>query len=621
MRFAPHLLDEIRARLPVSQVVARKVNLKRQGRELIGLSPFKTEKTPSFTVSDQKGFYHCFASGEHGDIFTFVMKTEGLSFPEAVERLAEEAGVALPKEAPRTPEAQAQADTRERLYALVEEAARYYSANLHSPAGRTALEYLERRGLSRETIEAFRLGYAPEGGNVLNERLVNAGFSQREVVLSGMAIEADDRRAPYDRFRHRVMFPITDHRGRVIAFGGRALDPDQPAKYLNSNDTPLFHKGRILYNTHTARQAAFENGNVIAVEGYMDVIALAQAGIREAVAPLGTALSDNQLALLWRMAPEPVLCFDGDSAGRKAAFRAIDTALALLKPGRSLRFAFLPDGLDPDDIIREAGPAGFEAVLAKARPLADVLFEREWGEGDWSTPERRAGLELRLRQIVAGIGDGAVRSHYERNMRERLFHAWRAMPGPASPGKVLPAATGIGALGYASVSQPFLKRPPDARFNGLRRHGQNGSTGARSGPAFASESLKRSERAAGHGSALPPREALILQCLVNHPYLVEEHAEEMAALKFTSKSLRDLRDAILSAHAVEKSLDRETLRSHLQRLGSGDTLHRIEQLMLHRSDRFADPDAEAEAVREGFEHIVALQQGSTRPSRPPAGGS
>ena len=605
MRFTPHLLDEIRARLPVSQVVGRKVNLKRQGREFVGLSPFKTEKSPSFTVNDQKGFYHCFASSEHGDIFTFLMKTEGLAFPEAVERLAEEAGVELPKSVPPTAEAQAQIDTHQRLLQLVDSAAEYFNRNLFSRAGQLARDYMSRRGLSDETIAEFRLGYASDDRTALLHHLRKAGFFDREMIASGMAIGGEDIREPYDRFRHRVMFPITDLKGRVIAFGGRALDPQQPAKYLNSNDTLLFHKGRVLFNAHRARQAAFEKSNVIAVEGYMDAIALSQAGFHEAVAPLGTALTEEQLALLWRMAPEPILCFDGDSAGRKAAFRAVDTALPHLKPGSSLRFAFLADGLDPDDVIRESGAKGLQAVLEKARPLVEVLFDREWGEGDWSTPERRAGLEVRLGNIVAGIPDQAVRAHYERDVRDRLFAAWRG--------------SGFNKGGNrrqtpVSTSQPGLKRSREGGSGHASASNARGAAGH--GPAFASESLKRSARAAGHGAAMPTREVLILQCLLNHPFLVDEYAEDIAGLKLTSQTLRNLRDAILCAHAMEKSLDSGTLRSHLNRLGSGDILLRIEQLMVHRSDRFAELDAEADAVREGFEHIIALQQGRTGLSRP-----
>lgn len=611
MRFSPHLLDEIRARLPVSQVVARKVNLKRQGRELVGLSPFKTEKTPSFTVNDQKGFYHCFATGEHGDIFTFLMKTEGVAFPEAVERLAEEAGVELPKPEPLTPAAQEQIDTRERLYELVEEAARYFITNLNSASGEFARNYLARRGLSPETIATFRLGYAPEGRTQLKTHLLKAGFSEREMVASGMLIGGQDIREPYDRFRHRVMFPIMDMKGRVIAFGGRALDADQPAKYLNSNDTPLFHKGKILFNAHQARSAAYEKSNVVAVEGYMDVIALSQAGFKETVAPLGTALTEDQIQLLWRMAPEPILCFDGDAAGRKAAFRAIDVALHMLKPGLSLRFAFLPDGVDPDDLVRESGAEGLDAVLAKARPMVDVLFEREWGDGDWNTPERRAGLEVRMKKVTAGIADEAIRNHYERDIRNRLFEAWRSLPkANRFDGKPKGQAP-------ISISQPSLKRPNSGRRSDYSR-GSGVSSSA--GMAHASESLRRSARASGHGAALKPREALILLCLINHPFLIDERAEEIAGLAFASQQARDLRDSILSAHAMEKTLDREALRSHLDRLGHGDSLLRIGQLMLHRSDRFAEPDAEAHSVREGFDHIIALQQGRNGLSRPLGSG-
>ncbi|MCH9808397.1 MAG: DNA primase [Alphaproteobacteria bacterium] len=610
MRFAPHHLDEIRARLPVSQVVSGKVNLKRQGRELIGLSPFKVEKTPSFTVNDQKGFYHCFATGEHGDIFSFLMKTEGLAFPEAVERLAEEAGVELPKETPKTPEARAQTDHRQRLYELVEASALFFQANLNSSSGTFARQYVERRGLSDDTVARFRLGYAPDGRTTLKQHLAKAGFTVREMVDSGMLIGGEDIREPYDRFRNRLMFPITDLKGRVIAFGGRALDANQPAKYLNSNDTPLFHKGRVLYNAHDARQAAFEKNSVIAVEGYMDVIALAQAGFNEAVAPLGTALTEDQLALLWRMAPEPVLCFDGDGAGRKAAFRAIDTALGHLKPGASLSFAFLADGVDPDDAIREGGPEGLQAILDRARPLADVLFDREWGDGNWTTPERRAGLEQRIKKVISGIGDEVVRSHYERDMRDRLFTAWRRKQPRAHAG-----GGNSGGPRVASTSQPFLKKPRTGGNNGFARSGQGGQQ-PYGGPAFASESLKRSSLAAGYGAAIQNWEAVILKCLLNHPFLIDERPEEIAELKLASASLRNLRDSLLSAHALEKSLDRTSLRSHLERLGAGDELYRIDQLVLHRSDRFAEPDAEADAVREGFDHIIALQQERAGLSRP-----
>ncbi|MFV0295519.1 MAG: DNA primase [Hyphomicrobiaceae bacterium] len=374
----PQFLDEIRARLPVSQVVGRKVALKKAGREWRGLSPFKTEKTPSFFVNDQKGFYHCFATGSHGDIFKFVMETEGLGFMEAVERLAGEAGLQTPAARPQTRSERQQADQTTRLMALMEAATKFFEAQLRGGAGETARRYIARRGLARDTVQSFRIGYSPNGRHILKDELARQGFSVADMALSGMLIAGDDIPNPYDRFRHRLMFPITDAKGRTIAFGGRALEADVPAKYLNSPETPLFHKGAVLFNAAQARQRAFERDRIIAVEGYMDVIALTEAGFGETVAPLGTALTEQQVQLLWRMAPDPILCFDGDSAGRKAAYRAVETILPHLVPGRSARFAFLPDGLDPDDLVRARGPKAFETVLsAQTRPLFDVLREKE----------------------------------------------------------------------------------------------------------------------------------------------------------------------------------------------------------------------------------------------------
>jgi DNA primase len=327
MRFNPNFLDEIRARLPVSQVVGRKVALKKAGREYKGLSPFKTEKSPSFFVNDQKGFYHCFASGEHGDIFTFVMKTEGLEFPEAVERLAAEAGVPMPKQPERNV---AEEDQRDRLYRLLEASATFFEESLRSWLGADARRYLEKRGLARDTIESFRLGFAPNSRTALTAHLKSKGFAPVDMAAAGMLIAGSDIPEPYDRFRNRVMFPILDLKGRVIAFGGRALEKDVPAKYLNSPETPLFHKGHTLFNAARARSVAHDKDRVIVVEGYMDVVALSEAGFPETVAPLGTALTEDQIKLLWRFAKDPILCFDGDSAGRKAADRGVEVALPWL---------------------------------------------------------------------------------------------------------------------------------------------------------------------------------------------------------------------------------------------------------------------------------------------------
>src|SRR5690349_8915400 len=393
MRFTPQLLDELRARLPVSEVVGKRVKLRKAGREWKGLSPFQQEKTPSFTVNDQKGFYHCFSAGKHGNIFDFIMETEGVPFPEAVERCAAMAGLALPA---ATPDAARFEQRRKTLHDIMELAAKYFQDTLASRLGAKARGYLGDRAISPATQLQFRLGYAPPDRFALKEHLGAQGISTEDMVEAGLLIGGDDIPVPYDRFRDRVMFPITDARGRVIAFGGRALEKDVPAKYLNSPETPLFHKGDNLYNLSTARQATHNGSPLIVVEGYVDVIAMVTAGFAGAVAPLGTALTENQLALLWKMADEPILCFDGDRAGQKAAYRAADLALPALMPGKSLRFALLPEGQDPDDLARTGGRVAIEEVISAARPLADMIWSREIEGGNFATPERRAALEARI---------------------------------------------------------------------------------------------------------------------------------------------------------------------------------------------------------------------------------
>lgn len=601
MRLTPQFLDEIRTRLPVSQVVARKVALKKQGREFRGLSPFKSEKTPSFFVNDQKGFYHCFASGEHGDIFAFVMKTEGLSFPEAVERLAGEAGLALPKPTHQDHREAERADERVRLNQVMEASAAWFEARLKAPEGQEARRYIERRGLARETIAEFRIGFAPAGRSALKEHLGSQGFTPAEMATSGMLIAGEDIPVPYDRFRNRVMFPITDLKGRVIAFGGRALDPDAPAKYLNSPETPLFHKGAVLFNAVRARQPAHDRGRIVAVEGYMDVLALHEAGFGEAVAPLGTALTETQLQLLWRMSPEPILCFDGDSAGRKAAFRAVDTALPLIKAGTSVAFAFLPDGVDPDDLVRQQGREAMEAVLARSRPLADILWEREWASGQWTTPERRAQLERQLAALIGRIGDAGVRAHYERDMRGRLFAAWSQAGG----GQTRPAA-------YGSQRRPY---PAAGRFqppSGGRGANRQGKPWNRGQPGFqvppaSSDSLRSSRLVAG-ATQVPYREALLLQAIVNHPWLIDEHSELIAGLTLTSKPLSDLRDALLSLHVDHNFLDRSQVQTHLTDQGLAKILALVERAITHKGDKFAEPEADRAAVETGWRHALALHE-------------
>src|ERR1700728_2224084 len=417
MRFTPQFLEELRARLPVSEVVGRRVKLKKAGREWRGLSPFQQEKTPSFFVNDQKQAWFDFSSGKNGNIFDFLMQTEGVSFPEAVERLANMAGLPLPAV---TPDAARHEARRKTLHDVMELAAKFFADTLASRNGAKARGYLADRAISPATQVQFRLGYAPPDRFALKEHLGAQGISVEDMVETGLLIGGEDIPVPYDRFRDRVMFPITDVRGRVIAFGGRALEKDVPAKYLNSPETPLFHKGDQLYNLSSARQAAHNGSSIVGAGGYVDVIAMVGVGYPASVAPLGTALTENQLALLWKMADEPILCFDGDRAGQKAAWRAADLALPHLLPGKSLRFALLPEGQDPDDLARSGGRGAIEEVISAARGLADVIWSREVAGGSYATPERRGALEKRINELSNGIRDEVVRRYYRQDLAERL---------------------------------------------------------------------------------------------------------------------------------------------------------------------------------------------------------
>src|SRR5947208_11589297 len=418
MRFTPQFLEELRARLPVSEVVGRRVKLKRAGKEWKGLSPFQQEKSPSFTVNDQKGFYHDFSSGKHGDIISFLMETEGVGFTEAVERLASMAGVPLPAV---TPDAARQEQRRKTLHDVMDLAAKFFCDTLASRNGAKARGYLGDRAISPATQLQFRIRYAAAGERLaLKEHLGLQGISTEDMIEAGLLVAGDDIPVPYDRFRDRVMFPIRDIRGRVIAFGGRGLEKDVAAKYMNSPETPLFHKGDNLYNHGPARQATHDGAQLVVVEGYVDVIAMVTTGFAASVAPLGTALTESQLALLWKMADEPILCFDGDKAGQKAAWRAADMALPHLKPGKSLRFALLPEGQDPDDLARSGGRGAIEEVISVARGLADVIWSRELEGGTFATPERRAALEARIGELTDGIRDEVVRRYYRQDLSQRL---------------------------------------------------------------------------------------------------------------------------------------------------------------------------------------------------------
>ena len=594
MRFDENILSEIKARIPVSQVVSATVKLKRQGREFIGLSPFKNEKTPSFTVNDHKGFYHCFASGEHGDIFSFLMKIEGLSFPEAVEKLAGIAGVALPQP---TEQDREKSSLRQELIAIHEKAAAYFVDELRSVAGREAREYLIQRGIDPELQKRFRIGYAPGNRTALKTHLREAGFKPESIAQSGLVIAGEDIAVPYDRFRHRVMFPITNLKNEVIAFGGRALSEDQPAKYLNSPETLLFHKGSVLFNLAPARQPAFDSGTILIVEGYMDVIALAGAGFNNAVAPLGTAVTDNQLRLLWRMASEPVFCLDGDSAGRKAAYRAVETALPHLEPGKSARFVFLPDGQDPDDIVQDQGAEFFRQLLDRSQPLSEVLWQKEWEAGVWDTPERRADLEARLNAAVRTIQNGSVKSHYEADIRSRLFAAWRD-----------------------SNRQRYDKKSDKTRNNRYGGRGQSVAGRQKNwNSSRAANSLFQARNHLGGGASTSltqsvlvkeqklnasTTEALLISFLFHHPWLLDEFVEEISAIKIENSRIEQLRDAFLSIHAEHHPVDREVLNSQLSLRGLDAMLLQILQSIPGKSTLSDDCEAGSPEVRDAWHRLM-----------------
>ncbi len=611
MRFPPSLLDEIRARLPASQVIGRRVKLKRQGREFAGLSPFKHEKTPSFTVNDQKGFYHCFASGEHGDIFAFLMKTEGLDFPEAVERLAGEAGVEMPKS---TPQAEAREALTVRLRKVAEASCAFFEEALRGTAGRDARAYLEGRGLAQADIDSFRLGYAPQGRHQLKEHLAAKGFAIDDMAASGMLISGDDIPVSYDRFRHRLMFPISDPRGQVIAFGGRALGEDQQPKYLNSPETPLFHKGGVLFNIAAARKAAHDRGGVIVAEGYMDVIALTRAGFPNAVAPLGTALTPEQLQLLWRMADEPLLCFDGDSAGVKAAHRAVETALPLLTPGKSLAFAFLPDGLDPDDLLRQQGAEAVARSLQAPQPLVDVLWGKELAAGTWTTPERRAQFEKRLAELIGTIADKTVRQYYDQETRRRLreqFNAYRPRFGNGADSFGQGQRRGgVHPGGMARPGGAAQNRKLSGGFTGPKRRGFQPFADTAATASLAGSAMLRAQ-----GNSLPQREALIVITLLNHPWLLDDYLEDSAAIQFEAEPLQRLRDCILSVYSQQNPLDKEALHHQLGKLGYHGLLAQVEHAITHNSDWNTQPHASHDGVLMGWRHRLALHRKSVELKR------
>ena len=563
MSLTPQFLDELRARTLLSALIGKSVKLTKAGREFKGCCPFHNEKTPSFYVNDDKGFYHCFGCSAHGDAIRWMTDQRGLPFMDAVKELAATAGMDVPAPDKRSAE---KAERAKGLYEAMDDAARWFTDQLNGMGGAEARALLERRGIKPDAIRAFGIGFAPDSRSKLRTALKDYGDPL--LVEAGMLIQVDDKE-PYDRFRGRLMIPIRDPRGRVIAFGGRIIGDGEP-KYLNSPDTPLFDKGRNLYNLDRAAAASRKAGRVIVVEGYMDVIALAQAGFGEAVAPLGTALTEAQLERLWRLADVPILCFDGDSAGQKAAIRAANRALAMLAPGRSLRFVTLPKGMDPDDLVRARGSAAFEALLSDTQALADRLWSHELAAQPVTTPEERAGLKRRLGDLANSIADGSVRQEYISEFRQR-FDAHFA-PAARSPQGRAPFVRG-------KKGQPW---PPP--------------------PTGGDHPTAQAIRATGIDPALAKA---VVAGLIRHPAEIARHIEVLGSLKFAGGALGRLFEAVVDVALEDRALDSERLRTILAKSGFDQIAN---DLLQPRATRYSFnmPTADTDKARLDLDEAIAI---------------
>lgn len=587
MRFSDAFLDDIRQRLSISQVVGEHVQWdKRKSNPARGdywaCCPFHGESTPSFHADDRRGIYHCFGCGAHGDHFRFLTEKTGMSFPEAVERLAQMAGVPMPA---RDPQAEKRAEARRTLYDVMEMAAAYFEAALAHNIGARARGYLNSREISPAMQARFRIGFAPESRNGLKEHLAANGVSGAEMAAAGLVVTGEDIAVPYDRFRNRLMFPITDLRGRIIAFGGRALSADTPAKYLNSPETELFHKRSVLYNGRTAREAVHQGGELIVVEGYIDVIAAVAAGFEGAVAPLGTALTEDHLALMWNFTDIPVLCFDGDAAGQRAAARAADIALPLLKPGKSVRIATLPAGKDPDDLIKSEGRTAFGQLIEAAQPLSETVWTLETRGHVLETPEARAALEQRLRTRAQAIADPSVRRHYGQAFAEKLNGFFAPARQPYQ----------------RANSRPRRGAPPYAARPGM---GQK---------AFASDALRNSRLLKSvETNTVTPREAVIVMSLVNHPGLAETRLEDLARLEFDSPTARTVLAALLDLVALTPELDATSASRALEDNGFSEELRQMRRLLQGQGVWQTGPDAAEFDVETGLKHALALHYKSVQ---------
>ena len=567
MSLSPAFLDELRARTLLSVLVSKTLKLQKKGREFAACCPFHNEKTPSFYVNDEKGFYHCFGCGAHGDAIRWMTDQRGLTFIDAVKELAAAAGMELPALDARET---ARAERAKSLHDVMAAAAAWFEEQYSGLPGAEARAYVEKRGISEATRKAFGLGYAPDSRNGLRRALER--FGDAMLVEAGLLIEVDGKE-PYDRFRDRLMIPIRDPRGRVIAFGGRIIGQGEP-KYLNSPDTPLFDKGRTLYNLDRAAPATRKSGRMIVVEGYLDVIALAKAGIEEAVAPLGTALTEHQIERLWRQVDAPLLCFDGDAAGQKAAFRAATRALPGLAPGRSLAFLTLPPGQDPDDLVRAGGASAFEALAAAPEPLVDRLWSHELAAEPLATPEQRAGLRKRLNELVATIADPDVRQQYQAEFRQRFETQFLQRPA-FRPGF---------RPGPRPAFRPGAWQPPQPASPEAKVVGTSGI-----------------ERVLVKG---------VVAGLLRFPDMLARHAEALHALQFGDPLVARLIDSLVDLALHEQALDTERLHTIL-RSSEFDALAR--DLLRADSLRFSFTRKDADPERARADLGEAIQVMIERP--------
>ncbi|MFA7263259.1 MAG: DNA primase [Caulobacter sp.] len=579
MRFDDRFLEEIKSRLRLSDVIGKTVKLKRQGREFVGLSPFTKERSPSFFVNDDKGFFHDFSSGKHGDLISFLQETERLSFVEAVERLAGEAGMQMPAPDPQGAERE---KAREGLAHWLELAAAWFEGELRRPAGRDARDTLVRRGLPEAEWARFRLGFAPSGRTALKDYLIAKGARPAELVETGLLIAPEDGGAPYDRFRDRIIFPIADQRGRIVSFGGRAMDPEARAKYLNGPETSVFSKGRLLYGLPEARKllhagppnADGEDAALVVVEGYMDVIACQRAGIA-AVAPMGTALTEEQMEVLWRLHPEPTLCFDGDGAGRRAASRAIDRALPLLKPGKSFRFAIVTGGKDPDDVLREQGPAALRGQLGQTTPFADALFVRERDQEPLDSPERKAGLKQRLREKANTIADKDLAQAYRDDLLGR-FDLLFQKP-------------------QQGARTPFIPNRP-------------WKPGGRPGQVFESAYPTPEGKAAARrlATALDPLAAALARGALEDPHRLDDHLEAVEKAGFGDPALSALAAEIIRLRLEADHLDSGALNRHLRERGFAGLLTDIDRAAAQAGAPFLKQDVTLATARSQWTYAFEV---------------